>query len=287
MPSPAAPFTLHYADVNDSTRLAYVDEGSGPETLVFVHGLGSNHKAWNKVIDRLRKHYRCIALDLPGYGASSKDDYPFGMGFFAGQVGALIEKLGLEEVTLLGHSMGGQVAITLALRQPAYLERMVLVAPAGLETFSAENRTFFATYVTPASIRETTVPRIEANFALNFYEMPDDARFMVDDRLAMRADTQAYAYYSEMISRNVLGMLDEPVADRLKEIEVPTLIVFGRQDKLIPNQILHLDQTVETVAAFGEREIENAELLLLDKAGHFVQWDRAAAFSEAVRAFVR
>jgi pimeloyl-ACP methyl ester carboxylesterase len=279
------PFDVHFAEGNDSIRLAYVDEGTGPETLVFIHGLGSNLQAWQKTISDLRKDYRCIALDLPGYGKSSQGDYAFGMTFFAGQVAALIEKLELNKVTLVGHSMGGQVAITLALQQPEYLERLVLAATAGLETFSEQNRVFFATYVQPQIIRATTEPQIEANFAMNFYEMPEDARFMVEDRLKMREDSQAYHYYSEMISRSVLGMIDEPVAGKLAELNLPTLLIFGRQDQLIPNKFLHPELTVETVAKSGQEAIKGAELLLLDEAGHFVQWDQAAAFNNAIRAF--
>jgi pimeloyl-ACP methyl ester carboxylesterase len=280
------PFDVHFADVNDSIRLAYVDEGEGRETLVFIHGLGSNLQAWQKTVESLRGDYRCIALDLPGYGKSSQGDYAFGMTFFANQVAALIEDLGLKDVTLVGHSMGGQVAITLALQQPKYLDGLVLAAPAGLEAFSAENRTFFATYVQPQIIRATTEPQIRTNFSLNFYEMPEDAGFMVEDRLKMRNDTQAYHYYSEMIPRCVLGMLDEPVAGRLGELDLPTLLVFGKQDQLIPNRFLHPELNVEAVAKFGQKGINGAELLFLDKAGHFVQWDQSAAFNKAVRAFV-
>lgn len=280
------PFDVHYANVNDSTRLAYVDEGRGPETLVFIHGLGSNLQAWQKTIADLRNDYRCIALDLPGYGKSSQHDYPFGMAFFAGQVDALINELKLKKVTLVGHSMGGQVAIMLALQQPAYLERLILAAPAGLERFSAENRAFFATYVQPQIIRATPEPQIEANFKMNFFEMREDARFMVEDRLEMRNDTQAYRFYSEMIPRCVLGMIDEPVADRLPELDVRTLMIFGRQDRLIPNKLLHPELAVEQVAQSGQQAIPGARLLLIDKAGHFVQWDQSADFNKAVRSFI-
>jgi pimeloyl-ACP methyl ester carboxylesterase len=280
------PFDVHFADVNDSIRLAYVDEGAGAETLIFLHGLGSNLQAWQKTIAGLKKDYRCVALDLPGYGKSSKGDYAFGMTFFANQVAAFIEELGLEEVTLVGHSMGGQVALALALQEPEYLKRLVLAAPAGLETFSAENRDFFATYVQPSIIRATTESQIKANFALNFYEMPEDAQFMIEDRLMMRNDTQAYQYYSEMIPRCVLGMLDEPVADQLQELDLPTLLVFGVQDQLIPNKFLHPELTVKMVAKSGEEAIKGSTLIFLDKAGHFVQWDQAPAFNQAVRIFL-
>ncbi|TXF89146.1 alpha/beta hydrolase [Neolewinella aurantiaca] len=280
------PFNVHYAEVNDSVRLAYVDEGTGPETLLFLHGLGSNLQAWQKTIAGLSNDYRCIALDLPGYGKSSQGDYAFGMSFFANQVAAFIESLGLKEVTLVGHSMGGQVAITLALQQPKYLKQLVLAAPAGLETFSAENRVFFATYVQPHIVRAATEAQIEANFAMNFYDMPEDARFMVEDRLEMREDSQAYHYYSEMIPRCVLGMLDEPVADRLAALDLPTLLIFGYEDQLIPNKLLHPELSVEAVGEFGQQSIQGSKLVFLNEAGHFVQWDQAQAFNNEVRAFI-
>lgn len=280
------PFEVNFAEVNDSVRLAYVDEGEGPETLLFIHGLGSNLQAWQKTITGLRGDYRCIALDLPGYGKSSQKNYAFGMRFFADHVDALVKKLGLKKITLVGHSMGGQVAITLALQQPKYLKRLVLAAPAGLEVFSSENRAFFANYVKPSIIRATTEPQIQANFELNFYEMPEDARFMVEDRLEMRKDTQAYLYYSEMIPNCVLGMLDEPVADRLTELNLPTLLIFGRQDQLIPNKFLHPELSVEKVAKSGEQAIKGAQLLFLDEAGHMVQWDQSVGFNESIKAFV-
>ena len=280
------PFEVNFAQVNDSVRLAYVDEGKGSEVLLFIHGLGSNLQAWQKTITGLSGQYRCIALDLPGYGKSSQKKYAFGMRFFADQVDAFIKELGLKKVTLVGHSMGGQVAITLALQKPAYLKQLVLAAPAGLEAFSPENRAFFATYVQPQLIRATTESQIKANFELNFYDMPDDARFMIEDRMDMRKDTQAYLYYSEMIPNCVLGMLDEPVADRLAELNLPTLLIFGRQDQLIPNKFLHPELTVEEVAKSGEKAIKGAKLVFLDKAGHMVQWDQSSAFNQSIKAFI-
>lgn len=272
--------------LSDSVSIAYTDAGRGDNALVFIHGLGSNRKAWRKNVAELSKSFRCLTVDLPGYGDSSKEDYPFSIGFFADQVDAMIQALELKIVTLVGHSMGGQVAITLALRQPDYLSNLILAAPAGLETFSASDHNFFATYVRPDIIRATPVAQIEQNFAVNFYAMPNDARFMVEDRMTLREDTAAYRYYSEMIPACVTGMLAEPVADRLPELNVPTLIVFGKADQLIPNRFLHPELSVTAVAQGGAAAIPNAQLVLLAEAGHFVQWEQAKAFNAAVKEFL-
>ncbi|MTB53435.1 alpha/beta fold hydrolase [Lewinella sp. W8] len=281
------PFPVHYHDVNDSLRLAYVDEGKGERTLVFVHGLGSNLQAWKKNVAALRKDYRCIALDLPGYGKSGKGEFPYSMDFFAESLDALIRGLELEKVTLVGHSMGGQIAMTLALQRPDYLEKMVLAAPAGLESFSETDRTFFATYVRPEILMATPEAQIKKNFAVNFFDMPEDAQFMIQDRLALREDSAAYAAYCAMIPRCVMGMLDAPVANRLGAIEVPTLILFGENDQLIPNKILHPTLTVATVAEVGEKGIPGAQLSFLPESGHFVQWEKSDRFNTYLRQFIQ
>jgi pimeloyl-ACP methyl ester carboxylesterase len=273
--------------LNDSLSIAYTDQGKGNHTLIFVHGLGSNHKAWQKNVTELSKDYRCISLDLPGYGQSSKGSYPFGMAFFADQIDAFIKALGIKKATLIGHSMGGQIAITLALRQPGYLTSLVLAAPAGLETFSESDRSFFATYVTPDIIRATPKSQIEQNFAINFFDMPEDARFMVEDRFALREDSAAYTYYSRMIPRCVSGMLTEPVAEQLPSLRTPTLLIFGQEDQLIPNRFLHPELSVTKVAESGQQAIPNSQLIYLQQAGHFVQWDQAKDFNLAVKSFLK
>ena len=72
------------------TEIAYIDRGQGPYTLVFVHGLGTYFKSWQNLVNAQSMENRCIALDLPGYGKSSKGDYPFSMQFFAEQIEKIV-----------------------------------------------------------------------------------------------------------------------------------------------------------------------------------------------------
>ena len=278
------PYEVHHAKVLDSIDMAYVDEGSGPVVL-FVHGLGSNLHAWKKTIDGLKANHRCLAIDLPGYGKSSGGDLPYTMSFFADAVIALVETLELEEVNLVGHSMGGQVSMHVALRNHPNIKRLSLMAPAGFEQFTAEEQQWFTSFVRPEFIKATPEAQIVRNFELNFHEMPDDARFMIDDRLEMRADTQAYEAYCQMIPKCVQAMLQEPVFDLLKQISLPTLVIYGANDELIPNRILHPTLTTLQVAEAGAQELPNSELYLLDAAGHFVQWEQADKVNELLSLF--
>jgi pimeloyl-ACP methyl ester carboxylesterase len=126
-------FPIKFAELSDGIKLAYVDEGKGSETILMIHGLGSYLPAWKKNISELSKNYRVIAVDLPGYGKSSKAPHSGLMTFYAGVIAELIQKLELGPVNLAGHSMGGQIAMVLALEKPELVKRLILVDPAGLE----------------------------------------------------------------------------------------------------------------------------------------------------------
>jgi pimeloyl-ACP methyl ester carboxylesterase len=281
----AYPYEVKKVVMDGGVELAYVDEGAGEEVLLFVHGLGSNLQAWKKNIDQLRSSHRCIAVDLPGYGKSSKGDYPQTMTFFASVLEAFISHLGISKVNLVGHSMGGQVAIHTVLRGNGPVERLILMAPAGFEEFSGQESLWFKTVTTPELIKATTDEQIIQNFKLNFFEMPGDAEFMIEDRLALKASPD-YDHYCGMIPKCVAGMLDEPVSRDLDKIEVPTMVFFGKNDMLIPNRYLHPNKTVEQVARSGADRMAESTLVLVDKAGHFVQWDGAVTINEGILDFL-
>lgn len=281
------PYPTHKTTLNDSLTINYIDEGEGAHTLLFIHGLGSNLKAWQKNIDGLKDRYRCIALDLPNYGQSSTGQYPFSMSFFAETIHLFIQKLKLQEVVLVGHSMGGQSAIHYALKYPSSLSHLILLAPAGFETFTSQQVHWFEQVYTATFVKSATENQIIKNFQLNFYDMPEDAQFMISDRLEMRADTATYDQYCSMIPQCVLGMLKEPVFDQLKEVKLSTLVVFGEEDRLIPNPLLNAKLTTADVAQKGVEQLPNAKLVMVPKAGHFVQWEGANAVQAAIHSLLQ
>lgn len=281
----AYPFPVKTVTVGEGINLAYVDEGGGPAAIIFVHGLGSYLPAWKKNIENLKDHYRCIALDLPGYGRSSKGNYAGSMTFYARTVKQFAEALGLKKIIIAGHSMGGQIAITAALAYPDLVEKLVLVSPAGLETFNKGERQWFRDVLTPDAVRLTTVEQIRVNLANNFYNLPEDARFMIDDRIAMRSASD-FAGYCFANSQSVKGMVDEPVYDFLPEVRQPTLVIYGEFDNLIPNPYLHGGRTADVMEP-GAKRMVNATAIKIEKAGHFVHFEQAEAVNQAIRDFLR
>ncbi|MEN0006982.1 MAG: alpha/beta hydrolase, partial [Bacteroidota bacterium] len=189
------------------------------------------------------------------------------------------------EITLVGHSMGGQIAMHVVLDEVAAVEKLVLLAPAGFEVFTDQEKAWFKAVLTPAVVKATPEAQIIKNFEINFFEMPEDARFMIADRLAMRAIAD-YDAYCEMIPKCVNGMLEQPVFEQLPSISVPTLVMYGEADALIPNRILHPTLTPVAVAEKGQALIPNSKLVMVPKAGHFVQWDGASVVNEAIKKFI-
>lgn len=279
------PFVVKTIDLDDGIQIAYMEEGKGDQTLLFIHGLGSYAPAWKKNIEGLKNEFHCIAIDLPGYGHSSKGDYPGDMLFYADVIAKLIRKLDLQQVTLVGHSMGGQIAITTGLGYPELIRQLVLVAPAGYETFTNGQRQWFRDVLTPDAVRLTTVNQIRENFATNFYRFPKDAQFMINDRIAMRS-ADDFRWYCDIIPKNVRGMVDHPVYEFLPQLTIPVLSVFGEYDNLIPNRFLNGGSTVE-IAKKGSSRIPQSVLVMIEKAGHFVQFEKSEEVNAVIRGFLK
>ena len=278
-------YAVHYADLSGDIKLAYVDEGKGKETILMIHGLGSYLPAWKKNISELSKYYRVIAVDLPGYGKSSKLPHSGLMSFYAGVIAEFIQKLDLGPVNLAGHSMGGQISMVLALEKPELVKRLILVDPAGFEAFTAGQRNWFKDVMTPNLVRLTTVDAIETNLASNFYRMPDDARFMIEDRIAMR-DASDFEAYCLAVARSVHGMVEEPVLEKLTRIKMPTLIFFGENDMLIPNRYLNPGFTSK-IANIGAGLIKGSKLVMVPKCGHFMMFEKPDVFNTETRSFIQ
>jgi pimeloyl-ACP methyl ester carboxylesterase len=278
-------YPVKYAELSDGIKLAYVDEGKGPETIIMIHGLGSYLPAWKKNIADLSKNFRVIAIDLPGYGKSSKAPHSGLMTFYAGVVGEFIQTMKLGAVNLAGHSMGGQISMILALEKPEFVKRLILVDPAGFEAFHAGQKNWFKDVMTPNLVRLTTVEGIEANLAANFYRMPKDALFMIEDRIAMR-DADDFENYCLAVARSVHGMVEEPVLGKLDRISMPTLIFFGEYDMLIPNRYLNPGFTSK-IAETGASMIKGSKLVMVPKCGHFMMFEKSEVFNTEVRAFLR
>jgi pimeloyl-ACP methyl ester carboxylesterase len=271
--------------LNNKTEIAYRDEGDGNNVLLFVHGLASYIPAWNKNIPHLKDKFRCIAIDLPGYGKSSAGIFPGTMSFYAEVIKDFISVLGLKDVILVGHSMGGQICLSTTIKYPRLVNKLVLLGSAGIETYSSKQVREIKEINTVEAFAQSREERIRISFASNFYKAPADIEFMIKDRLDMRG-WKNFDKYCRVVINSLHGLLDEPVFDRLCMIKQPVLVVYGRNDRFIPNVYVQKKLKIEDVAELAEKNISNSEVHILDECGHFLQWEKADVNNTLIESFV-
>lgn len=259
--------------------LSLSDSGSGPATI-FLHGLGLNRNFWSSTIAHLTLNHRCIAIDLPGHGESHNIATNGSMTSYVAAVREVIEKLNLTEVTLVGHSMGGQIAMILALQMPSVITKLVLVCAAGIETFTADE----------AEKLKTITNQVYANpiaddvLSRTFYHANAEIRALLMHEHVVHQKGN-FRHLSGLITSSVAGMLNEPVFSFLKQITQPTMVINGAMDTAIPNRWLHPQLTLMELQATAKREIKNCETVMMPMAGHYLAVDLPQELAKKIAAF--
>lgn len=287
-PLPVQHIMVHGVDI------AYLDSGdppdappsgNGPSTIVLVHGLSSYSSFWEYQVPHLAKRHRVLALDLPGFGQSGRPDAPYTPPWYADVVSDWMAAVWASRAVVIGHSMGGQVAMTLALEHPERVERLVLSAPAGIERFSPGASQFMKSWWTETRAMEAGEDEIRANFVASVFNNHDaGVERLVQERVRL-GHGPAFAATSVAVSRSIAGMLDFPVWSRLPEITVATLIVYGSDDHLIPNPVFNGGST-RSVGEQGAARLPDAQLVMLPGAGHTAHHDDPRGFNAAVDRFL-
>lgn len=283
------PKTAELHRLPEIPELTYVElNPEGERTLVFLHGLGSYLKFWRYQLDVFAEQgWRVIALDMLGYGKSDKPaTFPYTMEAMGDVVREVLALTGTEQPILVGHSMGGQVALSIAIRHPAEVAGLVLTAPAGFERFSRAEKAWFKSVFTTSLVKGSQEDAIWGSVRRNnFFQWSDDYEWLIEERvrLSRSEEMDAYAYANV---RSIQGLADNDfVRDNLKHVKLPVLIVHGDRDRLIPNPFLH-GGSVEEVMEYGRQQIKGSERVALEACGHTVQIDCHDAYNQTVAAFL-
>lgn len=263
-----------YAQLPNGRRIHYLDEGSGP-VVVFLHGSGngacgySNFKGNYPAL--VRGGYRCILPDLVGFGYSDKpQDVEYPLSFFVECVKQTLDVLGVKRCTLLGNSLGGAVALGLALEHPASVERLVLMAPGGLNDLPdylamPGMKAMFETF----SGGPLTVETMKAFFLKAFVVNPA----VVDDQLvAERFELM------KLQNPQVMKAMKVPnLTARLGEIACPALTLWGLNENMMPDSgILRL-----------AKGLKNGRMVLVPNCGHWVMIEHRELFNRTVIDFLK
>jgi pimeloyl-ACP methyl ester carboxylesterase len=263
-------------------RRAFVLEGSGP-ALLLLHGLGCDHTTWLPVIRTLARRYTVIAPDMLGHGESDKPRADYSVGGYANGMRDLLTVLGIDKVTVVGHSFGGGVAMQFAYQYPERTERMILVSPGGLGREVA------------LAIRAITLPGFHQ--VMGVVTMPG-VRHMVTGglkALSTAAPTRDLDEVAAIIdsfrdpaSRRAIRHVVSAVVDWRGQVvtmvdrayltqAMPMCVIWGSEDRVIP--VKH--------AALAAEVAPSAVVELIANAGHFPHKDHPQRFVKVVNDFIR
>lgn len=230
------------------------------QTIVFVHGSGDSARTWDAVIERLPE-CTCVALDLPGHGALIERPGPPEMSVadYADYVRAELARRELSGVCVVGHSLGGAIALRLAVDHPSVVHRLALVGSGArlrvLPALLEEART------SPATIMRTLMP-------LGFAPGNEALAAAYERALAPAAAGMAYRDLAACDRFDMMGDVGR--------VAQPTLLVVGEHDRLTPPKY----------AAFLRDRLEHAMLVTVPGAGHYVQIEAPDAVAGALRTFL-
>jgi pimeloyl-ACP methyl ester carboxylesterase len=287
-PSPPVkyPFKVHHAILGDGVNIAYCDEGKSDEVILFIHGLANYLGSWSHQVKVLQKHFRCIAIDLPGNGLSSKNDMEWSISGYAAHVVRFIQYLGLKHVTLCGHSMGGQIAAHLALDQPGLVSKLILVAPAGVEHYKAHEKLMMHGALSIGSMVMPDEQQIDKTIRQSFLHAGPEAEAMIKDLVALM-ESYPPGKWNEMSQGSVHAILNEPVGERLAGLRCPVLMIIGDEDVMVPNRVIHFNQSPESLVTDAVAQIPEAKGVVIKHAGHFVQIEQHHFVNEDILAFMK
>ena len=264
----------NYALCPNGYRIHYLDRGEG-DVVVFLHGSGpgaSGHSNFKGNYSFLvEQGYRCIVPDLIGFGFSDKpNDVEHPLSFFVECVKQALDVAGVKKCTVVGNSLGGAVAIGLALEHPELVEKLVVLAPGGMsqteEYFTMPGmQKMFEIYgsgepVTPAKMKDL--------FSAGLLHNPS---FATDELVQER-----YQIMQLMNGHVMITMQIPYLAERLSELQCPVLAFWGTDDRMMPDTGL---------LAFA-KNCANLKLVVVSECGHWVQVEHEALFNQECLAFI-
>ncbi len=252
----------------DGSKIRYIATGSSKKNLVLIHGLGASAERWAPILSYFGKHYNVIVPDLIGFGYSDKPNTDYTADFFARFVSSFVDTLGLDRTMIMGSSLGGQIAVEYTAANQQTVDKLILVSPAGAMKQS--------TPALDAYIMAALYP--DQNTAKNAFAMmtgnnKDVNQNIVDDFVQrMRLPNAKFAFMSTL-----LGLKNAPeITTRLEKIMVPTLVVWGELDPVIP--VKYAEKFV--------REIRDCRFYQMENCGHTPYVEDPENFAKLVLDFM-
>ena len=257
--------------IND--QVVHVRE-AGPSNgpvAILIHGWSSSSFTWAPILPALSRRYRCIAVDLPGFGRSPAPRQPPTIAGYAELISQIIEQFSDRPVPVLGHSMGGQIAVTLALHNPMLVQQLVLLNPALSGRLSTRVNLLLAPHIMAERLRFmewllyvlAKTPLDYTDYLLKPTNFAERARVSADDYKRIRADARRRGQ-GRVRAACFVAMREGDLRGQLGQIASPALVVWGAEDNIVPLR------DAGAVAA----EWPAADLRIIPNAGHWPQFEQ-------------
>src|SRR5689334_3404114 len=249
-------------------KIHYVEAGSGPTNVILLHGLGGSSQVWQFNIGPLAEKYHVFVPDQIGFGKSDKPLVNYRIRTYVDFLDQFCKQLKIERPTLIGNSMGGWIAAMFTASFPDRVDKLVLVDAAGYAPpKDFDMRTLFG-------LNPTTREGMKVLVAKVFYNKAFQTDAAIDQAIAARI-AAGDGYTINSITESIIRGEDF-LDDVVKTIKRPTLIVWGRQDGLVP-------------LADGERfnkDIAGSKMVVLDQCGHVPNAEKPGEFNAALLKFL-
>ena len=252
----------------DGNKIRYLESGGSEETIVLIHGLGASAERWEFVIPEFSKKHKVIVPDLIGFGHSDKPSADYTTDFFTNFLGNFLNKLDIKKTHIIGSSLGGQITAEFTSKNQDIIKNLVLVSPSGIMKHS--------TPALDAYVMAALYPNLAG--AKNAFEMMAGSTREVNEKIIedfvkrMKLPNAKMAFMSTL-----LGLKNaEVITKSLQKITVPSLIIWGEDDPVIP--IKYADDFVSS--------IQDCRFYMMDNCGHTPYVDDPKRFSQLVLDFL-
>ena len=253
----------------DENKIRYLESGNSDNTLVLIHGLGASANRWEYVIPHFEKNYRVIVPDLIGFGYSDKPLVDYTTDFFSEFLKKFLEKLDIKNPVLIGSSLGGQIIAEYTLNNNNAVKKLIMISPSGVMKHS--------TAALDAYVMAALYPSQET--AKSAFEMMSGSSKNIDPKIVegfvkrMRLPNAKMAFMSTLLGLKNSQILTE----KLSSITVPTMVVWGELDPVIP--VKYADSIVST--------IKDCRFYRMDGCGHTPYVEVPETFVKIVMEFLR
>lgn len=251
----------------------YVKISGEGQPIILLHGLGVDHSMWEMNLLALSKKFKVYALDLPGFGKSDKPDITYSIKYFAEAVLSIIKAEGLSKVHLIGASLGGRIVLELAIYYPEIVDKIIVVAPAGLSKLAKGlfGSPFGGELMAFALSKKVLIQKLLAEMV---YDSSLITNSLVNDYIE-RAKDKRYLRAFKRVGF-ALGENHSEFIGELPGIKAKTLIIWGADDKILPNKDGY----------YLHKVITDSKLVNFSQCGHLSFMEKTLPFNKVIIDFL-